>query len=504
MKVGGPGRLSRRALLGGAASVLMTRQPVPAASTFGWPDVRRRAEIMAQQPYRGPGAPLPDWARGWGYEEYREIEFDPARALWHSEGLRFEIDFFPRGASFGVPVMIHVVEPQRITPLLFDPSLFRRWPGRAPRPPSDGLGFAGLRVRYPLIAGPPSHQECVVFLGASYFRGVGRGQVYGVSARGVAIDTATDRPEEFPAFREFWLVRPAPEAEDVRILGLLEGPSLTGAYEFQIGPGDDTVLGVTAEVFARRTIKKLGLCPLSSMHLFGEFARNGFDDFRPEVHDSDGLLLQTSRAEWLWRPLDNASRLRVSRFRDSGTPGGFGLLQRDRVFDHYQDLEALYHRRPNAWIEPRSPWPGGSVELLEFPSRQEYRDNVAAFWACDAPLAGGSSLRWAYELRFGGRGTDPTPQARVVGTRSGAGSHSGSRRFVVDFEGPALRSRSAEQVVGDVTPVTASAPIVEATPGGLRVVFEVTRPRIPVELRCFLRAGTDALSETWSYLLQPR
>jgi glucans biosynthesis protein len=494
--------LSRRALIGGAASLLAAR-PAGAGESFASGDVRRRAEQLARQPFAGYGSALPEWARSWGYEEYREFAFDPQRALWHSENRRFEIDFFARGASFSVPVTIHVVEPGRIRSLPFDSSLFRRWPPRTPDVP-DALGFAGLRVRYPLIAGPPSHQECVVFLGASYFRGVGRGQVYGVSARGLAIDTATARLEEFPAFREFWLVRPARNAEDLQIFALLDGPSLTGAYEFHIRPGDDTVIGVTAEIFARRTIRKLGLCPLSSMYLFSEFARDGFDDFRPEVHDSDGLLLQTSGAEWLWRPLDNAPRLRVSRFRDPGMPHGFGLLQRDRVFDHYQDLEALYHRRPSAWIQPRAPWPAGAVELLEFPSRHEYQDNVAAFWVCDAPLVAGTSLKWAYELRFGGPGTDPSPQARVAHSRTGAGRRAGTRRFVIDFEGDALRGRARELVRGDVTPATPTPPVVEATPGGLRVAFELPRPATPAELRCVLRVGDSALSETWSYEWAPR
>lgn len=288
------------------------------------------------------------------------------------------------------------------------------------------------------------------------------------------------------------------------MFALLDGPSLTGAYEFHIRPGDDTVIGVTAEIFARRTIRKLGLCPLSSMYLFGEFARDGFDDFRPEVHDSDGLLLHTSAAEWVWRPLDNAPRLRVSRFRDPGTPRGFGLLQRDRIFDHYQDLEALYHRRPSAWIQPRAPWPAGVVELLEFPSRHEYQDNVAALWVCDSNLVAGKSLRWAYELRFGGPGTDPSPQARVAHSRTGVGRRPGTRRFVIDFEGDALRGLAAEHVLGDVIPATPTPPVVEATPGGLRVAFELPHPPAPIELRCVLRAGDSALSETWSYEWHPR
>jgi glucan biosynthesis protein len=204
----------------------------------------------------------------------------------------------------------------------------------------------------------------------------------------------------------------------------------------------------------------------------------------------------------LWRPLDNAPRLRVSRFHDPGMPGGFGLLQRDRVFDHYQDLEALYHRRPSAWIQPRAPWPAGAVELLEFPSRHEH--NVAAFWVCDAPLVAGTSLKWASELRFGGPGADPSPQARVAHSRTGAGRRPGTRRFVIDFEGDALRGRARELVREDVTPATPTPPVVEATPGGLRVAFERPRPATPTEVRCVLRAGDSALSETWSYEWPPR
>jgi glucans biosynthesis protein len=129
---------------------------------------------------------------------------------------------------------------------------------------------------------------------------------------------------------------------------------------------------------------------------------------------------------------------------------------------------------------------------------------VAALWVCDANLVAGKSLKWTYELRFGGPGTDLSPRARVAHSRTGAGGRPGTRRFVIDFEGDALRGHATERVLADVTPATPTPPVVEATPGGLRVAFELPHPPAPIELRCALRAGDSVLSETWSYEWQPR
>lgn len=499
------GLIPRRAVLLGALAIPFTGVARStgiadaAGRHFGFSEVVRRAAALAVRPHRVDPS-LPATVRAWGYDEYGAIQFEPSRTLWRGEGLRYEAQFFPRGGRFTDRVDVNVVEEGRVRALRYDRSLFRGWPATASDQTAD-LGFAGLRLHYP-IAREDAHQECVVFLGASYFRAVGRDQRYGVSARAVAVDTALARDEEFPAFREYWLVRPNRGDDDITLFALLDGPSLAGAFQFRIRPGIETRLDITAEVFARRRVEKLGLAPLSSMFLYGKDGGRVFDDFRPEVHDSDGLLIRAGSGEWIWRPLANLTQLRVSRFRDHD-PHGFGLLQRDRAYDHYQDLEAVYHRRPSAWIEPVGGWGSGTLELIEFPSRVEYHDNVAVLWVSDRRLDPGQSRRWAYRLRVGAETLEPSPQGRVVGTRTAAGPGADARRFVLEYEGGVLAS--LDETAGVDAVVSASVglvtrPVVQPTPpGGWRVVFDLVGARQPTELRCFLRRGPDTLTETWSH-----
>ena len=273
---------------------------------------------MARRAY-APGPPLPAHVGTWSYEDYRRIRFKVERTLWRGEGIPFEVDFFPRGARFDQLVRINVLTGGDGRVLDFDPSMYLGWPSGVRAEDQSQLGFAGLRARYPL-SGPVPH-EFAAFLGGSYFRAAGRGQLYGASARCVAIDTGTDRPEEFPAFREFWLTQPAPGSDVFVLYGLLDSPSLTGAFEFDLRPGSPTRMNVTGALYARREVRKLALAPVSSMFLFGETRARAFDDFRPEVHDSDGLLIASATGEWFWRPLDNPSRLRVSRVPGTGIRG---------------------------------------------------------------------------------------------------------------------------------------------------------------------------------------
>ena len=119
------------------------------------------------------------------------------------------------------------------------------------------------------------------------------------------------------------------------------------------------------------------MAPMTSMFLYGEDRPRPFDDYRPEVHDSDGLLMQTGGGEWLWRPLFNPHALRVSSFSDEH-PRGFGLTQRDRDFSHYQDEDAHYQRRPSYWVAPLADWGKGSVQLVEIPTDEEIHDNIVS------------------------------------------------------------------------------------------------------------------------------
>ncbi|MES1168434.1 MAG: glucan biosynthesis protein, partial [Oleiharenicola lentus] len=308
--------------------------------------------------------------------------------------------------------------------------------------PAD-LGFAGLRIHYPLVL--PT-DELAVFLGASYFRSVGRGLHYGLSARGLAINTGESSPEEFPRFEEFWVERPAAGAATITLYALLNGPSATGAYRFTIRPGDDTVMDIKVALYFRSHPVVVGLAPLTSMFQHGENTGWSRDDFRPEVHDSDGLLLHTGADEWVWRPLANPPATRVSTFSDK-SPRGFGLMQRDRDYAHYDDLEANYHQRPSAWVEPVGDWGAGAVRLLEIRAPDETSDNIVACWVPAALPAIGQPLAFEYRLHWVGQPKGLPPSGFVTSTRQGTVlDHPERRRFVVDFggvpfEGPARDMR---------------------------------------------------------------
>jgi glucans biosynthesis protein len=341
---------------------------------FNFADVHRRAAGLAKQTFEDSKREIPAFLRDLSYDQYQDIRFRPEKALWRNEGLPFEVRFAHLGFLFLWPVKINVVENGEVKPVAYSNDYFDYGHNKVPADLPADLGFAGFRLLYPLHQ-DGRYDEVAVFLGASYFRAVGQNQGFGISARGLAIDTGLPKAEEFPFFREFWIEKPARDATDITVYALLDSQSATGAYRFVIKPGLATICEVKAHVFMRQKVQKLGIAPLTSMFFHGELTDRFMDDFRPEVHDSDGLLLETGNGEWLWRPLVNPRRLNVSSFQDTN-PKGFGLLQRDRDFSNYQDLEALYQRRPSAWIEPVGEWGKGVVQLIEIPSSAERYDNI--------------------------------------------------------------------------------------------------------------------------------
>ena len=484
-----------------------TEAATPPPKRFNFADVHRRAEMLAAQPFQPTGGDLPDFLKNLDYDQYRDIRFKADRSVWRTEGLPFELQFAPLGFLFKQPVAINLVEDGEVKPVEYANDLFDF--GRNPVPenlPAD-LGFAGFKVLYPLHT-DSRYDEVVVFLGASYFRALGQNQHYGLSARGLAIDTGLPKPEEFPFFREFWIEKPARDATELTIHALLDSQSLTGAYRFVIKPGLNTQIDVKANLFVRDPVRKLGVAPLTSMFLHGAMNERFFDDFRPQVHDSDGLLMVTGRGEWIWRPLNNPVRLRISAFQDNN-PRGFGLLQRDRDFDHYQDLEANYHSRPSVWVEPQGDWGKGSVQLIEIPSDAERYDNIAAFWVPQNPVEAGQQLELNYRLHFFLDLPHLSPRGRTLASRIGAGGagapDSSRRRFVVDFGGEALAPLADDAPVeGVVSGSTGQIQnvVVQRNPytRGWRLSFELLpQGDEPSELRGFLKLGDDVLTETWSY-----
>jgi len=378
----------------------------------------------------------------------------------------------------------------------------------ASRVPQD-LGYAGFRV-HALIKTSNYYDEVIVFLGASYFRAVGKQEVFGLSARALAVDTALPSGEEFPFFKEFWLVTPTDKAKDLTVYALLDSPSVTGAYRFVIQAGEQTSVGVVERLFFRREVKQLGIAPLTSMLFHGENTVRQFEDFRPEVHDSDGLLLNFNSGEWLWRPLDNPRALDVSSF-GVPNPKGFGLVQRDRDFDHYQDLETRADERPSAWVAPQGNWGDGHVDLVEIPTKSDTNDNIVAFWTPEKSPKVDDTTAYAYTLYWYGDDPARPPNGRVVATRRDRGNQEDSYRFVVDFGGKKLEAIPADQVLRGVVTIASDGDAAELfdqhvvknpVTGGWRLTFEVKPKRKePIELRAFLDKGGDTLTETWSYVL---
>jgi len=500
--------------------LLVTAAGLPrseARADFGIDQVAEGAQRLARQPFQAPTGQVPEWLLKLSYDQWRDIRFRPERGLWKDRGAPFEVQFFHPGLYYDRTVAVNIIDAQGVRPLEFSTSYFHY--GRndfATRIPPD-LGFAGFRVHAPFKT-PRYYDEVIVFLGASYFRAVGRHHVYGMSARGVAIDTVEPSGEEFPYFKEFWLVSPPPNAKELTVYALLDSVSLTGAYRFVIQPGDQTVVTADVRLFLRRPVRKLGIAPLTSMFFHGENTTRPFADFRPEVHDSDGLLLHLATGEWLWRPLDNPRRVHVSGFQMID-PRGFGLMQRDRDFEHHQDLETRAELRPSVWITPHGDWGPGRVELVELPTASDINDNVVAFWVPERTATPDAPVSLSYAMSWCDDEPAETARGRVVATRRDHGMLTATKpppddlhRFVVDFAGDALAAAADGTVRGMVTVAgsDAAAKMVDQNvvknpvTGAWRLTFQVRvkRPE-PVELRAYLDKMGDTLTETWSYVILP-
>lgn len=475
-------------------------------AAFGFDQVRERAEILALESFEENAPPLPEHLAALTPERYHSIHFRQEAALWRDEGVPYQVQFFPRGSYFRHRIAVNVIEGEQVTQLPYGSDLFDFAGAELPEPPPDDLGFGGFRIMYPL-----NHNdhldELAVFLGASYFRVLAAGQVYGLSARGLAVDTGLSKREEFPYFREFWLEKPQPGAKSIDIYALLDSESLTGAYRFRLTPGTESVMEVQATLYTREAVEKLGIAPLTSMFLYGENSRRPPGDLRPEVHDSDGMLLATGRGEWIWRPLTNRSTLQISSFGDEN-PRGFGLMQRDRDSRHYLDLDLHYDRRPSAWVEPLDGWGKGAAQLIEIPSDSEQNDNIGLFWVPERPVEAGQVWPFAYRLRFADDFPDFPATGRALATRE-AGSGDGDaelRRFAVEFGGGPLVELSDESPVELVVSASAGKLLGarnrrNRATGTWLALFDLDpEGNEAVELRAFLKDRDHALTETWSYL----
>jgi glucans biosynthesis protein len=486
------------------------RKPAPPAPLvrFGFENVQRMAQQRADEAYRDYSNKLPDSIAKLSYDDYRTIQFKPENALWRNQAM-FEVQFFHRGSNYDRRVNItEVGEDGVLRPVSYSASQFDYGKVTAPKDSPPDLGFGGLRVHYPLQR-PDYKDELIAFLGASYFRVLGRDANYGASARGLAINIASTAGEEFTYFTDFWLVRPAPEQRTLTIYALLDCPSLAGAYRFEIIPGATTTVEVTATLYPRKLVDKLGLASMTSMFLYGKDRPRQYDDFRPEVHDSDGLKMQTGAGEWLWRPLLNPKTLRISNFSDEH-PRGFGLTQRERDFSHYQDEDAHYQQRPSYWVAPLGDWGKGTVELVEIPTDEAIHDNIVAFWAPALQLQPHKPFSFSYLLSSYLQSPAWPPGGRAVATRSApARGRDNSRRILIDFAGADLDTLDANQPVkaalsahnSDIDNVNVQR---LAENGMWRVSFRLQpKNNQAADLRCYLTLYGEALTESWMYLWTP-
>ena len=437
---------------------------------FSLDDVSAKAKELAGQKYEAPRSNLPNEFREMKFADYQKIRFRNEKAEWADQNTPFKLSFYHQGMHFDTPVKINEVTADSVQEIKYDPTRFDFGDVKFDPKATEQLGYAGFRVLFP-INKADKQDEIMTMLGASYFRVVGKGQAYGLSARGMAIDTALPSGEEFPRFTEFWIERPKPGEKQLVIFALLDSPRATGAYRLILRPGTDTIVDVKSQMFLRDKVSKLGVAPLTSMYLFGANQPSKVLNYRRELHDSSGLSIHAGNGEWIWRPLNNPKHLSVSNFTVEN-PKGFGLLQRGRDFSHYEDLDDNYDKRPSAWIEPEGDWGKGTVNLVEIPTADETNDNIVAFWSPAELPEVGKPLDVAYRLHWtmDEKSLHPTDSAWVKQTLRSTGDvkqsnlirqPDGSVAYLVDFEGPSLKALPTDAPVRSQVSVGDNAELVE-------------------------------------------
>lgn len=507
--------ISRRGLLIGSAAIgfagtTAKAQPAQADIFFG-PQVPFSfdkligwAKELSEKPFEKAKASDPTVIERLDFDAYQQIKFKPELAIWGQGDGPYPVELFHVGKFFKEPVRIYAVSAAGLAQeVRYSSDLFTYGKSEFAKTLPPNTGFAGFRV---LAA--PGVPDWLAFLGASYFRSPAETGQYGLSSRGLAIDVAMPTPEEFPRFSSFWL-EPMAGRRGINIYAMLDSPRITGAYLFETTHDGVTLMNVHAHLFPRADIERVGVGPLTSMYWYGKPNRKAGEDWRPEIHDSDGLSIWTGAGERIWRPINDPQSVQTSTFFDQ-RPKGFGLLQRDRTFASYEDDGAFYHKRPTVWVEPVGDWGEGAVQLVEIPTNDEIHDNIVAYWVPRQPFRAGEHHEVQYKLHWQLDEPYPSPLARVIATRMGAGGipgqprPKGATKYVVDFHGGRLTGFKRGDVDVVVTAATgkiereAAYPVVDTDKW--RAIFDFTpESEKPVDLRLYLKKGDDALSETWLF-----
>jgi glucans biosynthesis protein len=478
------------------AKPLPPPKPQAAEYPFDYEVLLEDAKRRSATAYAPQKSSLPAGLDKLSPEQYRSIRFNPDAGIWRPEKLPFRLELLRAGYNLQTAVIVSTVEEGKARDLVATPAMFQM---NAALPAKVSLPLSGFRIRS-LINSKKIWDEFLVFQGASHFRAVAKNLLYGLSARGLAVNTGEPNGEEFPAFTHFWVERPALHAKAIVIYALLESESATGAYKFTVQPGDETTTDVELTLFPRAEMRAVGIAPLTSMFLFDETNRGRLDDYRPEVHDSDGLQITSKSGEQIFRQLANPVKLQVSTFTTQ-PPSGFGLVQRSRSQADFQDFDAQYERRPSAWVEPKSEWGPGSVELVEIPSGRETNDNIVAFWRPAQPLTPGHPAQFSYRISWNNEPEIPKGLGRVMATRSGASIDRKRRVFVLDIVGAGEKLDGLRLDLGASSGKISNATLTSNSElHGLRASFDIDPNDADlIELRLRVMRGDAPVSETWLY-----
>lgn len=481
---------------------------------FSYEDVINKAKDLSKKTYQQPSKNIPSELASLQFADYQKIQFNHQKAYWNDEDTRFKLEFYHEGMYFDTPVKINEIVNNHAQEIKYDPSYFDLSQIHLDKLDTKNLGFAGFKVHYPINSPTKTDDEVFTALGGSYFRAIGKNQIYGLSARGLAIDTGEISGEEFPRFKEFWIERPEPNQKHLVIYALLDSPSVTGAYKITLIPSVDTTVTVEAKVFFRTSVKKLGVAPLTSMFLYGPNQPSPILNYRPAMHDSNGLSILTNNNEWIWRPLNNPKRLSFSSY-SLENPKQFGLIQRDNGFQDYQDLDDHYEQRPSVWTEILGDWQKGRVELVEIPTADETNDNIVTFWVPKKQYNAGDVLDISYRLHYtlNDQQRYPSNVARAVSTRLSLGDIKqanlirkldGSNAYVIDFAGPQLSNKIPVKVISSITngSIVSTDSQYNSVIKGWRVIvrFNVEDNKKATDIRIQLASEktNEILSETWS------
>jgi periplasmic glucans biosynthesis protein len=486
------------------ASAAVSRQAAdskqPGRYRFAPSTVLQMAQQLASRDYGVTRIPNDSPLRQLAYDQFRMIRVNRDSAVWRTEQVPFRMEVLPAGFLFTLPVHVSIVEGGIAREITATQTTFDIDPSVAKVLGNMQLPLSGMRLQTRLNS-RSTWDEFAVFQGASYFRAVPKDAGYGLSARGLAIRTAHPKGEEFPEFTHYWVERPSSNSSGIVVHALLNSPSTTGAYRFSITPGAETIMDVDMTLFPRVALDNVGIATLTSMFLFDESERTRIDDFRDEVHDSDGLQLVLHSGEHVFRPLRNPTQLQISSFT-SQAPRAFGLVQRSRRLSDFHDLEARYESRPSGWVEPTSEWGPGEVQLVEIPTDLETNDNIVAMWKPKEVIQPGKPWHTSYRLRWTKNPPRVMPSlGRATSTRTGPSSDGKRRLFVVEYVGA---GRDIEGLKLDVGSSVGRLSNLALQPNrltkGIRATFELTPGDSTVaELRMRVLRGDRPVTETWLY-----